>query len=89
MEGRLTLSLLQDRSVQMVFAPSRGAAENSRPVVAKDTGQAWSDLVRWFGFSLPKAQAHIAQLQRNGYIDLAVSIDARVVASLFQSRGLG
>ena len=86
MEGRLTLSLLQDHSVQMVFTPSIGAAGNSRPVLAKDTGQAWSDLVGRFGFSLSKAQAHIAQLQRNGHIDLPVSIDSRLVASLFQSR---
>jgi len=86
MEGRLTLSLLQDRRVQMVFTSSLGNSWNSRPVLAKDTGQAWSDLVRRFGFSLPKAQAHIAQLQRNGHIDLAVSLDGRVVASLFQSR---
>ena len=86
MEGRLTLSLLQDRSVQMVFTPSMGAAQNSNPVRAKDTGQAWSDLVTRFGFSLPNAKAHIAQLQRNGHIDLAVNIDCRVVSSLFQSR---
>ena len=86
MEGRLTLSLLQDRSVQMVFTPSTGAAGNSSPVRAKDTGRAWSDLVTRFGFSIPKAQASIAQLRRNGHIVLAVSIDGRVVANLFQSR---
>jgi hypothetical protein len=86
MEGRLTLSLLQDRTVQMVFTPSVGAAGSSRPVLAKDTGEAWSDLVRRYGFSLSKAQAYIAQLQRNGHIDLAVSVDGRLVDSLFQSR---
>jgi hypothetical protein len=85
MEGRLTLSLLQDRSVQMVFTPSIGAAGNSCPVRARDTGQAWSDLVTRFGVSVPKAQASIAQLRRNGHIDLAVSIDARSIPSLFQS----
>jgi hypothetical protein len=86
MEGRLTLSLLQNHSVQMVFTPSMGGAGNSCPVLAKDTGQAWSDLVTRFGFSVPKAQSHIAQLKRNGHIDLAVSIDGRVIASLFPSR---
>ena len=86
MEGRLTLSLLQDRRVQMVFTPSIGAAGNCGPVLAKDTGQAWSDLVTRFGVSLPKAQASIAQLRRNGHIVLAVSIDGREVANLFQSR---
>lgn len=86
MEGRLTLSLQQGRSVQMVFTPSIGAGGNSRPMVAKDTGQAGSDLVRRFGFPLSKAQAYIAQLERNGHIDFAVSIDGRLVASLFQSR---
>jgi len=86
MEGRLRLSLLQDRSVQMVFTPSIGAARNSSPVRAKDTGQAWSDLVTRFGFSVPNAKAHIAQLQRNGHVDLPLSLDGRVVASLFQAR---
>ena len=86
MEGRLTLSLLQDRSVQMIFKPSIGAAGNSSPVLAKDTGQAWSDLVTRFGVSAPKAQASIAQLRRNGHIDLALSIDGRDIANLFQSR---
>jgi hypothetical protein len=86
MEGRLTLSLLPDRSVQMVFKPTIGAAGNPSPLLAKDTGQAWTDLVRRFGISLPKAQAYIAQLQRIGRIDLPVSIDARVIANLFQSR---
>jgi len=86
MEGRLTLSLLQDRSVQMVFTPSNGAAGNSSPMRAKHTEQAWPDLVTRFAFSIPKAQASIAQLRRNGHIDLAVSIDRRVIANLFQSR---
>ncbi|MFZ0964957.1 MAG: hypothetical protein WAO35_29215 [Terriglobia bacterium] len=86
MEGRLTLSLLHDRSVQMVFKPVIGAAGNSSPIQAKDTGQAWSDLVTRFGISFPKAQAYIAQLQRTGHIDLPVSIDGRVIAYLFQSR---
>jgi hypothetical protein len=86
MEGRLTLSLLQDRRVQMVFTPSMGTAGNSSPVLAKDTGQAWSDLVTRFGVPLPKAQASIAQLRRNGHIDLTVSVDGRVIASLFQPR---
>ena len=85
MEGRLTLSLLHDRSVQMVFTPSFGPAGNSTPVRAKDTGQAWSDLVTNFGFSLSKAQESIAQLRRNGHIDLAVSIDGRMIADLFPS----
>jgi len=85
MEGRLTLSLRRDRSVQMVFTPRIGAAGNSSPVLAKDSGQAWSDLVTRFGVSLPKAQASIAQLRRNGHIDLAVSIDGREIADLFQS----
>ncbi len=85
MEGRLTLSLLHDHSVQMAFTPSVGGAENCSPVRAKDTGQAWSDLVTRFGFSIPKAQSSIAQLRRNGHIDLAVSIDGRLIADLFQS----
>jgi hypothetical protein len=67
----------------MKFMPSTGTAVKASPLRAKDTGQAWSDLVRKFGFPIPKAQAHIAQLQRNGHIDLAVSLDGRVVASLF------
>jgi hypothetical protein len=84
MEGKLTLSLLQDHSVQMVFTPNNGAAGKSSPMRAKDTGQAWSDLVTRFAFSIAKAQASIAQLRRNGHIDLAVSIDGRAVANLFQ-----
>ncbi len=86
MEGKLTLSLLGDRRVQMVFTPSIGAAGNSSPILAKDTGQAWSDLVTRFGVSVPKAQASIAQLRRNGHIDLAVSVDGRAIAILYQSR---
>ena len=85
MEGRLTLSLLPDRSVQMVFTPSIGAAENTSPARARDTAQAWSELVTNFGFSISRAQASIAQLRRNGHIDLAVSIDGRVITNLFQS----
>jgi hypothetical protein len=70
----------------MVFTPSIGAAGNSSPILAKDTGQAWSDLVTRFGVSVPKAQASIAQLRRNGHIDLAVSVDGRAIAILYQSR---
>ena len=42
MEGKLTLSLLQDRSVQMVFTPSMGAAAKFQ----SGTGERyWASLV--------------------------------------------
>jgi hypothetical protein len=83
--GRLVLTLLPAGEVQMVFTPN-GAAGNARPLLAKNTGQAEDDLVRTFGFVPGKARARISELESAGQVDVVVSIDEGLAASLFRQR---
>jgi hypothetical protein len=83
--GRLVLTLLSAGDVQMVFTPNVGAG-NPHPLVAKNTGQAEDDLVRTFGFVPEKAKARIADLESKGQVDVVISIDEGLAASLFRQR---
>ncbi len=83
--GRLVLTLSSSGDVQMVFMPNSGAG-NPRPLLAKNTGQAEDDLVRTFGFAPDKAKARIAELESKGQVDVVLTIDEGLAASLGRQR---
>jgi len=81
-EGRLHLSLLPDKSVRLVFSPHTKST-NSRPLEIKNTGFLLSDLESFWGFTPSKANAAIAQLERDGQVELSVTVDEQAVNKLF------
>jgi hypothetical protein len=83
--GRLVLTLFPAGDVQMVFTPNGGAG-TPRPLLAKNTGEAEDDLVRTFGFVPEKARARISELESAGQVDVVVSIEEGLAASLFRQR---
>ena len=83
--GRLILSQGSNGSILLTFAPSKGAGV-SRPLLAKDAGQAESDLVTNFGLSRSEARAQIAELTQKAQVDVAVSVEEGLASELFLSR---
>jgi hypothetical protein len=83
MEGILHLDLLPDRSVRLLFT-SRTKGRNSRPLGIPSTAQAQSDLETFWGFSPAKGKAAIAEIEKNGHVELSVSVEEQAVSSLFE-----
>ena len=83
--GKLVLSLQPTGNVDMQFWPE-GVAGKPQPITAAGASEAQSDLVNIFEFSLPMAQARIAELQKKHQVELAIAIDREKVLSLFQRR---
>ncbi len=81
-EGRLHLGLLPDKSVRLVFSPHTKGA-NSRPLEIKSTGLLLSDLESFWGFTPSKANAAVAQLEKNGHVELSITVDEQAVGRLF------
>jgi hypothetical protein len=81
-EGTLTLDVLRDKSVRLVFSP-RTKGTNSRPLEIKNTGFLLSDLESFWGFTPPKAAAAVAQLEKDGHVQLSVTVDEQAVNKLF------
>ena len=83
--GRLILTLCSDGSVQMLFMPDSGMG-NARPLFLRSTARAKDELVRTFGFAQARAEERIAELEIKGQVDVAISIDEGLAASLFRQR---
>jgi hypothetical protein len=81
-EGTLHLDLMPDKTVRLVFSPHTKGT-NSRPLEIKNTGFLLSDLESFWGFSPPKAKAAIAQMERDGHVQLSVTVDEQAVNKLF------
>jgi hypothetical protein len=81
-EGRLHLGMLPDKNVRLVFSPHTKGA-NSRPLEIKNTGFLLSDLESFWGFTPSKANAAVAQLERDGHVELSVTVDEQAVNKLF------
>jgi len=81
-EGRLHLSLLTDKRVRLVFSP-RTKGTNSRPLEITKTGFLLSDLESFWGFTPSKANAAVAQLERDVQAELSVTVDEEAVNKLF------
>jgi len=56
---------------------------NSRPLEIKNTGFLLSDLESFWGFTPSKANAAVAQLERDGHVELSVTVDEQAVNKLF------
>ncbi len=83
--GRLVLTRFSGGEVQMVFMPNIGAG-NARPLLAKNTSQAEDDLVRTFGFTPDNAKARISELESKGQVDVVISVEESLAASLGRQR---
>jgi hypothetical protein len=81
-EGLLHLDLMPDKTVRLVFSPHTKGT-NSRPLEIKNTGFLLSDLESFWGFSPSKAKAAIAQMERDGHVQLSVTVDEQTVNKLF------
>ena len=86
--GRLAVDMLQNGVVQMQFSPNdlNGTAAQ---LGAQNLSDAEEDLVRTFEFTVEKAKAQIAELQKTGHIELVISIDEGTVPRLFRRRTEG
>jgi len=81
-EGTLHLDKLPEKGVRLVFSPSTKGT-NSRPLGIPTTEQVLSDLKSFWGFSPSKARAAIAQLEKDGQVQLSVTVDEQAIAPLF------
>jgi len=84
-EGRFLADLLPNGIVQMQFVPN-GWNGNAHPLVAKGVSEAEGDLVSFFDFTPAKAQALIADLEKDKHVDGLISIDEAKVPALFSRR---
>ena len=81
-EGTLHLDLMPDKTVRLVFSPHTKGT-NSRPLGIKNTGFLLSDLESFWGFTPSKAKNAVAQLEKDGRVQLSVTVDEQVVNKLF------
>jgi hypothetical protein len=81
-EGTLHLDKLPEKGVRLVFSP-RTKGTNSRPLGIPTTEQVLSDLKSFWGFTPSKANAAVAQLERDGHVELSVTVDEQAVNKLF------
>lgn len=81
-EGTLHLDLMPDKGVRLVFSPHTKGT-NSRSLEIKNTGFLLSDLESFWGFSPSKAKAAVAQLEKDGRVQLSVTVDEQAVNKLF------
>jgi hypothetical protein len=84
-EGTLHLTLLSNNTVQFVFMPNTGSG-NSRPLLAKNTGQAEYDLTHTWDFSPEKARAAIEELEKSRQVERRISIEEATVSFMFEAR---
>jgi len=81
-EGILNLDLLPDKSVRLIFSPYT-TGTNSRALEIKNTGFLLPDLESFWGFSPSKAKNAVAQLERDGHVQLSVTVDEHAINKLF------
>jgi hypothetical protein len=81
-EGTLHLDLMPDKSVRLVFSP-HAKGTNSRPLEVNNTGSLLSDLESFWGLTPSKAKAAVAQLERDGNVQLSVTVNEQAVGKLF------
>jgi hypothetical protein len=56
---------------------------NSRPLGIPNMEQTLSDLESFWGFSSSKAKAAVQQLEKDGHVELSVTVEEETVAPLF------
>jgi hypothetical protein len=81
-EGTLHLDMLPQNAVRLVFMPHTQGTK-SRPLEIKDTGLLLSDLESFWGFTSTKANAAVTQLERDGHVELSVTVSQPAVGRLF------
>ena len=83
--GTLFLHVFSNGTVQVQFLP-QGLDGTTRPIVAINADRAQSDLSTIFDLSVRDAQSAIQRLCRDGYVELAISIEESRLPRLFRSK---
>jgi hypothetical protein len=83
--GTLFLHLFSNGTVQAQFLP-RGLDGTTRPMFCSDTDTVRTNLTTVFRLSTDEAQAAVRRLVRDGYAELAISMDESRLQVFFRSR---
>jgi hypothetical protein len=71
--------------VQINFTPNEGCG-TTRLLLAPSIGHVENDLVSTFGLREDQAKAAIVELERNGIVDVAASVDREIIPKLVIQR---
>jgi hypothetical protein len=85
--GIFSARTTQTETVEFNFTPNVGCG-NFRSLLAPGVGYIENDLVSIFGLRPDEARGAVAELERNGLVDVAASVDGAILSKLVLQRGV-